>query len=206
MLPVGVDDWPAFARLTAVVVVRSVLFFGLTTFLALHFITDLGASTGQAGAVLTVFLAAGATGTLFGGWLADRAGRLLCIRLGFGLAIPAVAGLAVVTSRPLAIAFVVLAGIAVYLPFSVFVVLGQDYLPNRIGTASGVTVGLAVSVGGLTTPAFGALADATSLRTVLAALVALPVLALALSTLLRDPRNKPSGEAPAEPVPGVPGP
>jgi MFS transporter, FSR family, fosmidomycin resistance protein len=198
MLPVGVDDWPAFARLTAVVVVRSVLFFGLTTFLALHFIADLGASTGQAGAVLTVFLVSGAAGTLFGGWLADRAGRLICIRLGFGLAIPAVAGLALVTNRPLAIAFVVLAGIAVYLPFSVFVVLGQDYLPNRIGTASGVTVGLAVSVGGLTTPAFGALADATSLRTVLAALVALPVLALALSTLLRDPRNKPAAAAPSE--------
>jgi FSR family fosmidomycin resistance protein-like MFS transporter len=206
MLPVGVDDWPAFARLTAVVVVRSVLFFGLTTFLALHFIADLGASTGQAGAVLTVFLVSGAAGTLFGGWLADRAGRLICIRLGFGLAIPAVAGLAVVTNRPLAIGFVVLAGIAVYLPFSVFVVLGQDYLPNRIGTASGVTVGLAVSVGGLTTPAFGALADATSLRTVLAVLVALPVLALALSTLLRDPRTGRAAKAPADAVRGAPEP
>jgi len=189
-LPVGVDDWPAFARLTAVVIVRSVLFFGLSTFLALHFVRNLDASTAQAGAVLTVFLVAGAAGTLLGGWLADRVGRLFCIRLGFALAVPAVAGLALVTSRPLAIALVVLAGIAVYLPFSVFVVLGQDFLPNRIGTASGVTVGLAVSVGGLATPALGALADATSLRTVLAVLVALPVLALALSTLLHDPRQR----------------
>jgi MFS transporter, FSR family, fosmidomycin resistance protein len=188
--PGGDDDWPAFARLTVVVVIRSMLFFGLSTFLALHFVRDLDSSTGAAGAALTTFLVAGAAGTLLGGWLADRAGRLTCIRLGFALAIPAVAALALATSRPLAIALVVLAGIAVYLPFSVFVVLGQDYLPNRIGTASGVTVGLAVSIGGLATPALGALADATSLRTVLTVLVALPVIALALSTLLRDPKDR----------------
>ena len=190
VLPVGVDDWPAFARLTAVVVVRSVLFFGLTTFLALHFIRDLGASTAEADAVLTTFLVAGAAGTLLGGWLADRAGRLICIRVGFALAIPAVAGLALATSRPLAIGLVAVTGVSVYLPFSVFVVLGQDYLPNRIGTASGVTVGLAVSVGGLAAPALGVLADATSLRTVFALLVLLPIIALALSTLLHDPTNR----------------
>jgi FSR family fosmidomycin resistance protein-like MFS transporter len=200
-LPVGMDDWPAFARLTAVVVVRSVLFFGLTTFLALHFIRDLGASTAEADAVLTTFLVAGAAGTLLGGWLADRAGRLICIRVGFALAIPAVLGLALATSRPLAIALVAVTGVALYLPFSVFVVLGQDYLPNRIGTASGVTVGLAVSVGGLAAPALGVLADATSLRTVFALLVLLPIIALALSTLMHDPTNRShSGTAPPIPT------
>ncbi len=44
-LPTGVDDWPAFLRLTAVVVVRSMLFFGVTSFLALYFIHQLGTST-----------------------------------------------------------------------------------------------------------------------------------------------------------------
>src|SRR5450756_876697 len=46
VLPTGVDDWPAFLRLTSVVVVRAVLFFGLTSFLALYFIHELGASPG----------------------------------------------------------------------------------------------------------------------------------------------------------------
>ena len=92
-------------------------------------------------------------------------------------------------------------GVALYLPFSVFVVLGQDYLPNRIGTASGVTVGLAVSVGGLAAPALGVLADATSLRTVFALLVLLPIIALALSTLLHNPTNQShSGTAPPIPT------
>jgi MFS transporter, FSR family, fosmidomycin resistance protein len=186
-LPTGRDDWAAFIRLTAVTIVRSVVFFGLTTFLGLHFVRDLGASAGTAGAVLTTFLVAGAAGTLLGGWLADRAGRLVCIRAGFAFAAPLLLLLAVVTNRPAAIVIVVLTGIAVYLPFGVFVVLGQDYLPNRIGTASGVTVGLAASVGGLAAPALGALADATSLRTVLVALVGLPLIALAVSMRLPDP-------------------
>ncbi len=51
------------------------------------------------------------------------------------------------------------------MPFSLHVTLGQDCLPRPMGTASGVTLGLTVSVGGLTAAALGALADATSLRT-----------------------------------------
>lgn len=191
-LPTGVDDWPAFLRLTLVVVVRSILFFGLVTFLALYFIDELGASQGEGGAVITIFLVAGVTGTLLGGWLADRAGRLASLRVGFVLAVPALAGLVLAPNRPLAFVFVVLTGVAVFLPFSVFVVLGQDYLPNRIGTASGVTVGLAVSIGGLFSPVLGLLADLTDLRVALSILIALPLLALALSWRMRDPAASPT--------------
>jgi len=208
-LPGGVDDWPAFLRLTSVVVVRSVLFFGLTSFLALYFINELGASRGQGGAALTVFLVTGAVGTLLGGVVADRYGRLPAIRSGFALAAPALLGLVLSTRPAVALAFVALTGVAVYMPFSVFVVLGQDYLPNRIGTASGVTVGLAVSIGGLFSPLLGSLADATSLRLTLSILVALPVLALLLSALMRDPavRPRPDDQDPRpapEPVHVVP--
>ena len=73
------------------------------------------------------------------------------------------------------------------MPFSLQVTLGQDYLPSRIGTASGVTLGLTVSIGGLAGPALGTLADATSLRTALAPLVLMPVLSSLLFATLRDP-------------------
>jgi len=188
-MPTGDDDWPAFLRLTAVVVVRSILFFGISSFLALYFIAHLGASQGLGGAALTVFLFAGAGGTLLGGWIADRSGRLVSIRIGFTVAVPGLLGLVLAPNLVSAFAFVVLTGIGTFMPFSVFVVLGQDYLPNRIGTASGVTVGLAVSIGGLFSPAFGWLADSTSLRFTLGSLIALPVLALALSGLMRDPAS-----------------
>lgn len=186
-MPTGDDDWPAFLRLTSVVVVRSIVFFGLTSFLAVYFIHDLGTSAEVGGAALTVFLVAGGVGTLLGGWVADRRGRLASIRIGLALTVPALGGLLLVTDRTAALLLVALTGLALFMPFSVFVMLGQDYLPNRIGTASGVTVGLAVSVGGLFSPVLGWLADTTSLRTALATLVALPVVALLLSVSMREP-------------------
>jgi FSR family fosmidomycin resistance protein-like MFS transporter len=187
-LPGGVDDWPAFLKLTLVVIVRSILFFGLTSFLALYLIRELGASPAVGGASLTVFLVAGAAGTLLGGWVADRHSRLTSIRLGFALTAPALAGLVLFTALPVVFLFVALCGVGLFLPFSVFVILGQDYLPNRIGTASGVTIGLAVSIGGLFSPVLGYLSDSRSLRFMLGTLIVLPLLALVVSAFMHESR------------------
>ena len=199
----GVDDWPAFLRLTAVVVVRSIVFFGAISFIALYFINDFGTSEVVGGTALTLFLVAGAFGTIVGGWTADRLGRLVSIRLGFALAVPSVLGLALAQNWVVALVFVALAGVTVFMPFAVFVILGQDYLPNRIGIASGVTVGLAVTVGGLFSPFLGWVADATDLRVTFAILGGLTVVALALAFLLREPAGvprhpRPAGDATAE--------
>jgi MFS transporter, FSR family, fosmidomycin resistance protein len=187
LLPTGDDDWPAFVRLTAVVVVRAVVFFGLTSFLALYFIHSLHTSKAVGGAALSALLIAGGVGTLMGGWLADQLGRVATLRLGLALTVPAIAGLVIFSSAPVAFVFAIVVGVALFLPFSVFVMLGQDYLPNRIGTASGVTVGLAVSVGGLFSPLLGWLADNTSLRLTITVLIALPALALVLALPMQEP-------------------
>jgi len=187
-MPSGVDDWHAFSTLTAIVIVRSIFFFGVTSFVALYFIHHLGTSKATGNAALTVFLVTGAVGTLIGGWLGDRFSPIVSIRAGFALAIPALAGALLASSAPVAMVCIAATGVATYIPFSVFVLLGQNYLPNRIGTASGVTVGLAVSVGGLANPLVGWLADATSLRMALTVLLVLPVIALVVSVFLRMPK------------------
>lgn len=200
--PPGVDDWPAFLRLTAVVVVRSIVFFGSLTFIALYLINDFGTSKVVGGVGLTVFLFAGAAGTVVGGWLADRAGRLVSIRWGFGLAVPSLAGLTLAQDPVTAMVFIAISGVTIFIPFAVFVILGQDYLPNRIGIASGVTVGMAVTVGGLFSPLLGVIADATDLRVVFAILTALAAVCLGLAFLLREPavprHPRPAGDATAE--------
>jgi MFS transporter, FSR family, fosmidomycin resistance protein len=68
--------------------------------------------------------------------------------------------------------------------FSVTVVMGQAYLPRRRGLASGVTLGLAIGIGGVAATGFGVIADAQGLEAVLWTLAVLPVPAILLAISL----------------------
>ncbi|MDP5185365.1 MFS transporter, partial [Blastococcus sp. BMG 814] len=181
----AVDDWRSFGWLTGVVILRSVLYFGISSLPALFVIDRFDVDQVIGSAALVTFLAVGAVGTLIGGWLADRYGRLPAIRLGYPLALPALVLLLVAPGWPLAIAAAALLALGVHLPFSVQTTLGQEYLPNRIGTASVVTIGLAVSAGGAVAPLLGLLADPYGLPWALGSLLALPPLALVLTFRLK---------------------
>nr|WP_040584811.1 MFS transporter [Segniliparus rugosus] len=186
----GRDRWGPFAILTCVEVVRSVVFFGVNTFVGLYWIDCLGASKSLAGAALTCFLVGGVLGTLAGGRLGDRVGLARATRWGSVAAIPALAALRLVAEPHLALGCAVLAGVAVNIPFAVLVKLGQDYLPSRPGTASGVTLGLAVSIGGVFLPAFGAIANTYGPAAVFTVLCAVPAIALGLALWLPEPEHE----------------
>ncbi|MFF9033103.1 MFS transporter [Streptomyces iakyrus] len=183
---VGEDDWGSFLRLSGAVVCRSVVFVGLGTFVSLYVRERTGGGAVAGTAALFVLYAGGAAGTLAGGRLAERYGRMAVVRRSYALTVPAVAGLVLVPGPPVYL-FVALTSAGLYVPFSLHITLGQDFLPRRVGTASGVTLGLTVSVGGLAAPALGALADATSLRSALLPLIALPALGRLLLCGLREP-------------------
>ncbi|MFJ3799355.1 MFS transporter [Streptomyces sp. NPDC090088] len=185
-MPAGSDDVPSFVRLSLAVVFRSVVFVGLSTFVSLYARQRTGGGTGAGTAALTVLYLGGAVGSVLGGSLAGRWGRVAVCRWSYALAVVAVAGVVWVPGPALYL-FVALTSAGLYVPFSLQVTLGQDYLPSRIGTASGVTLGLTVSIGGLAGPALGSLADATSLQTALAPLVLMPVLSGLLFGTLREP-------------------
>ena len=156
------------------------MFFGLTTLVPLYFVGELGTSEGTANAALTVMLACGAIGTLIGGRLADRFSRRVVLRTSLGVLTPLM--VVMLSGGPgVAIAALAFIGAATIATFSVTVVMGQEYLPGRLGVASGVTLGLSIGFGGLGAAVLGALADATSLRTALEIVAVLPLPALALS-------------------------
>ncbi|MFE6505659.1 MFS transporter [Kitasatospora sp. NPDC057738] len=196
------DDWRAFGRLAATTVAWSIPYVTVTSMLALHIQRDLHGSTGIGATALTLLTLAGAAGTLLGGWLGDRHGRMAPIRTGYLLAVPALAVVAFASSVAVATAGAVAFGLAMFLPFAPQVTLAQDYLPTRPGTASGLTLGLAMSVGGLAAPALGRLADAHGLRTVLALVLGVLALGLGSALRLRDRALPEPAPAPAPaPVP-----
>jgi MFS transporter, FSR family, fosmidomycin resistance protein len=179
-------DWAGFARLTVAVVARSVVAFGLGTFLALFIEQRLRAGPGVGEAALVAFYGVGAASTMLGGRLADRFGRIRTVRVCYVLGIPSLAALWLVPG-PAVFAAVAAAAAVLYVPFSLHVTLGQDYLPGRVGTASGITLGLAVSVGGLAAPALGVIAEHAGLRSVIALLTLMPLVCALVGMRMREP-------------------
>ncbi|MFJ9853799.1 MFS transporter [Streptomyces sp. NPDC101150] len=205
----GRDDWASFIKLSGAIVCRSIVFVGLSAFISLYVRQRTAGGAASGTAALFVLYLGGAVGTVAGGKLATRFGRIAVVRWSYALSVLAVAGVVLVPGPPLYL-FVALTSAGLYVPFSLHVTLGQDYLPRRMGTASGVTLGLTVSVGGVASPLIGALADATSLRTALAPLIALPALGWLLLRTLNEPAmpeaapDRPAGAVRPETVEDAP--
>jgi FSR family fosmidomycin resistance protein-like MFS transporter len=177
-----------FATLTAIEVVRSMTFFGINTFIELYWIRHLHLSRAAAGAALACFLVGGVAGTLIGGRIADRHGMVRTIQAGALIAVPCLIALRLSTGPIATLVCAAAAGAALNIPFAVLVKLGQDYLPGRPGTAAGVTLGLAVSIGGLIAPVLGVIAQHRGPQGVLSVLCVTPLVAFALGLALREPQ------------------
>jgi MFS transporter, FSR family, fosmidomycin resistance protein len=81
-----------------------------------------------------------------------------------------------------------LVGVCVIGTFGVTMVMSQEYLPRRIGLASGLSIGLSIGLGGVAAVGLGALADSIDLRSAMYAAAAAPLAALALAALLPSTR------------------
>jgi MFS transporter, FSR family, fosmidomycin resistance protein len=180
------DQWRPFAKLTTVVLARSVVSFGLAAFLALFAEQRTGAGPGTGDLILAMLFGGGAVGTAWGGRLAQAHSRVRILFLANLAVVPGLA-LLVLAPGPLLFLGVMCTGVALYIPFSLVVTLGQDYLPTHVGMASGVTIGLAVSMGGLATPLLSSIAARTSLQVALSTLLILPIGTLPLLYSMKDP-------------------
>jgi MFS transporter, FSR family, fosmidomycin resistance protein len=168
--------------LLLVVGLRSVAHMGLFTFIPLWEESQ-GHSAAYGTWVLGGFLIAGAVGTLAGGRLADRYGRRPVLRWSFVVATPLIL-VYVLVGGAVGIAAVILAGAAVIGTFGVSLVMSQEYMPGRVGMASGLSIGLAIGLGGVAAVTLGAVADAVDLRTAVLATALGPGLALLVSMFL----------------------
>jgi FSR family fosmidomycin resistance protein-like MFS transporter len=180
------DDTASFVKLSLAVICRSIVFVGVSAFIALYAAQRTGGGTAAGSGALFLLYLGGAVGTILGSRLADRWDRVGVVRWSYLITVGAVAGVVFVPGPALYV-FVALTSAGLYVPFSLQITLAQDYLPTRVGTASGVTLGLTVSIGGIASPLIGTIADHTSLQAALAPLIALPVLSWLLARTLPEP-------------------
>jgi MFS transporter, FSR family, fosmidomycin resistance protein len=181
-------QWRAFALLGLTMSMRSAVFTGFNSFLALYWERALGQPPAQGQFALAVLLGSSLAGTLLGGRVADCLDRrgVLCLGLFVSAGLFALLG---ATAEPAAaMLLLVPTGIIFALASSPLIVLGQQYLPGRIGAASGVTLGLAVSCGGAAPLPLGRAADAFGIGIIPSLLACICLAAAVLALLLPRPR------------------
>lgn len=159
----GKNDWGSFAKLTLLIIFSSIAICGLRSFIPLYWVDVLGLTEAAAGSALTLLFAFGVVTTFIGGIMADKLGYLLIVRISYVLLVPMVALLSQTTDAVVAYLLMVPIGFAMFSPFSSVIVLGQSYLARSIGFASGVTLGLSFSAGGVMVPLIGKFADSYGL-------------------------------------------
>jgi MFS transporter, FSR family, fosmidomycin resistance protein len=169
----------ALALLIGVIALRSVAHMGLFTFVPLW---EVARGNGEAHGtrLLALFLFAGALGTLAGGPLADRFGGRRVLSWSFLVSAPLILVYVLVGGVGGEVALV-LSGAAVIGTFGVSLVMSQEYMPGRVGMASGLSIGFAIGLGGVAALVLGAVADVVGLEAALLATAAGPALALALT-------------------------
>jgi MFS transporter, FSR family, fosmidomycin resistance protein len=179
------DQRRAMALLGTVIALRSVAWFTLLAFVPLWIVSH-GHTKADGGRVLFLLLLAGALGTIVLGPVADRIG----LRRTLVVTQAAVA--------PLVLVFVFVGGVAgivalmfvgacVVGTFGVTMVLSQLYLPRHVGMASGLSVGLAMGVGGIAAVVLGAVADAINLETALVLSAVAPAVGVVFCLRLPPP-------------------
>ena len=180
----GRDLWPAFSLLSGCPALP-LRYFLWTEYVSSPF-SDQCAPPVESSGRLGAGSHAGSmvAGNFLGGTSADRIGYRMVTITGFALLSVLLPILAFIDNATWAILLLVPIGAVLSLPFGPMVVMGQSYLPNRVGLASGITLGLAFSFGGLVTPILGAIGDHYGLRTTIAVVAFLPIVCTALSLAL----------------------
>lgn len=189
-----VDEWGAFGRLTLTLLCRSTVFFGLNTFLTLYYMNILKQSEVQGSIALSTLIVVGAVGTLFAGKLSIKIGNKKLIIIGYSCLLPLLILFLNIKNPILATIILIPLGFFLYMPYSPMVALGQKYLPNHLGLASGITLGLGVTMGGLVSPILGYVSDTHGIHAALSCLIVMPIIAVVLARKLpvkeADLKNK----------------
>ncbi|WHY68522.1 MFS transporter [Neobacillus sp. SuZ13] len=158
---------------------------GITNFYTFYAINEYSLSIKQSQLFLFAFLVSGAVGTFFGGPLSDRFGKKTIISISMLTTVPF--SILIPYAPPtLAFIFLIIAGFILMTSFSVTVVYAQELVPGKIGTMSGLTVGLAFGMGAIGSVGLGYIADWIGMQSMIRWLGVLPLLGIIAFLLPTD--------------------
>lgn len=165
--------------------VRSWIQAGTVYFIPFYFVGSKGFSGPEC--LVSIFLIAGAVGTVLGGPFADRFGGRS------GLLVSMIVSLAATypflhLKGGLIPILAFIAGAGLLSTFSTTVVFGQRLLPHNIGLASGLVLGFGVGMGSIGVTLLGAVADYAGLPFTMNLICLLPLPGIALALILPDIR------------------
>ena len=184
----GTNDWVSFGKLFFVIASRSILFSVLSIFIPILYITVINGEAGASSLALTMYFAMGAVLTYMGGALSDKLGFLKTVRLGNLIFLPSVLVFIFVPNIWGFFGAMIPMAFGVFSQYGPITVLGQKYLAKNAGFASGITLGLGITLGGLVAPYVGHLADIYDVQTALMTLIPVGAVGLLMSFWLKEPK------------------
>ena len=184
----GTNDWVSFGKLFFVIASRSILFSVLSIFIPILYITVINGEASASSLALTLYFAMGAVLTYMGGALSDKLGFLKTVRLGNLIFLPSVLVFIFVPNIWGFFGAMIPMAFGVFSQYGPITVLGQKYLAKNAGFASGITLGLGITLGGLVAPYVGHLADIYDVQTALMTLIPVGAVGLLMSFWLKEPK------------------
>ncbi len=184
----GTNDWASFGKLFFVIASRSILFSVLSIFIPILYITVINGEASASSLALTMYFAMGAVLTYMGGALSDKLGFLKTVRLGNLIFLPSVLVFIFVPNIWGFFGAMIPMAFGVFSQYGPITVLGQKYLAKNAGFASGITLGLGITLGGLVAPYVGHLADIYDVQTALMTLIPVGLMGLFMSFWLKEPK------------------
>ena len=184
----GSNDWVSFGKLFFVIASRSILFSVLSIFIPILYITVINGEASASSLALTMYFAMGAVLTYMGGALSDKLGSLKTVRLGYLIFLPSVLVFIFVPNIWGFFGAMIPMAFGVFSQYGPITVLGQKYLAKNAGFASGITLGLGITLGGLVAPYVGHIADIYDVQTALMTLIPVGAIGLLMSFWLKEPK------------------
>ena len=187
----GRDRWGAFSVVIAALSIRSIIFYGSLSFIPLFVVGVLGQPESVGSLMITVYSLVGVFATLLSGLVSERFGAAELLSGCLVVILAALLVFAGLPFLPVTVTVVVVLAIAMNLSYPSTVTLGQSFLPNHLGTASGLSYGLCTCIGGIASPGLGMVGDAFGLIPVFLLLAAAAACSLAFSLVVVRIQKRP---------------